>query len=443
MRVQGAWLLCFSMKCIKISITYFLVFCGVICCMVGLLIATAKIPQSAIQEKMQETADYYEQEPQYTSIVEGSRGTLIHNRADETWLSIAYCYDELHPLESTIWAGYYLALHMGLHESFLNAVREELHAAGNQQYLRYWHGAAGLMRLLHVFWNIREIVVLLVVSITILTVILIFMLWKHTFRIEAICLLLSLIMVSVWTVPFCLEYVWVFLCMLISSILCVQITIRGQDQKLGIVFLITGMFTVYLDFLTAETLTLLIPLLLVLRVSRISGHYAVWDRSVRLCFSWGVGYLGAWAMKWVIASIVLGESVMPYVQGHISERIGGSVSLPLQEFLYQSILRNIRCLFPFDYGIIGAILSLLLIVLFAGPIYTGRIRIRNHVNKPMVMLYAFIALLPYIRFLILHNHSYIHSFFTFRAQATSVLAFCFIWLEITETVPRKAVQMNA
>ena len=372
---------------------------------------------------MQETADYYEQEPQYTSIVEGSRGTLIHNRADETWLSIAYCYDELHPLESTIWAGYYLAPHMGLHESFLNAVREELHAAGNQQYLRYWHGAAGLMRLLHVFWNIRKIFVILVVSITILTVILIFMLWKHTFRIEAICLLLSLIMVSVWTVPFCLEYVWVFLCMLISSILCCAISIRGQEltKDLGMLFFITGMITVYLDFLTAETLTLLIPLLLVLRVSREEAYKSdcLWLASTKLMILWSIGYLGAWAMKWVIASVVLGENVMPLVQSHISQRIGGSVSLPLSEFLFQAILRNIRSLFPFDYGVVGAGIMLFLVIFIVWPVYKNKVHVREDVNLSRVTLYIIIGLIPYIRFLVLHNHSYIHSFFTYRAQATS------------------------
>jgi len=37
-----------------------------------------------------------------------------------------------------------------------------------------------------------------------------------------------------------------------------------------------------------------------------------------------------------------------------------------------------------------------------------------------------IAVIPYIRYIVLLNHSYHHSFFTFRAQLTSLIAISFI-----------------
>ena len=395
---------------------------------------------------MEETADYYEQIPQYTQIIDGARGTLIHNSADETWMSIAYCYNPAHPLESAMWSNYYLATHMGIHDSFLKAVREELHVVANQQYLRYWHGAAGIIRLCHVFWNIRKIFVILAVAVTTLTAILFAMLWKIGFRAEAMCFLLSLTMISVWAVPFCLEYVWVFLIMLMASILAVRLVKKSLTKDLGMLFLISGMMTVYLDFLSAETLTLLIPLLLVLRVSREEAYKSdcLWLASTKLMILWSIGYLGAWAMKWVIASVVLGENVMPLVQSHISQRIGGSVSLPLSEFLFQAVLRNIRSLFPFDYGVVGAGIMLFLVIFIVWPVYKNKVHVREDVNLSRVTLYIIIGLIPYIRFLVLHNHSYIHSFFTYRAQAATVLALCFIILELVEPTftHRKAVKIH-
>ena len=326
-----------DMKSFKTIARYIFFFCLTIGVMTGFLVIAAKIPQSAIQAKMKETADYYEHIPQYTSIVPGTRGTQIHNRADETWLSIAYCYDQEHPLESVMWSSYYLSPHKGIHESFLEAVDNEIQAGGNRQYLRYWHGAAGLMRFFHIFMNINQIFAFMAVVFCILLFWLCIILSKRGFLIETACLVISLSMVSIWAVPFCMEYVWVFLCVVVSTIFAGRLVLKRGYEQLGMLFLVTGMITVYLDFLTAETLTLLIPLLLILRISKKSG-WAIGNRwlfSVKSGILWGIGYLGTWIMKWVIASAVLGQNVMPLVREHVEERIGGSVSLPITEFLLQ------------------------------------------------------------------------------------------------------------
>ena len=31
-------------------------------------------------------------------------------------------------------------------------------------------------------------------------------------------------------------------------------------------------------------------------------------------------------------------------------------------------------------------------------------------------------IIPYIRYIVLHNHSYVHSFFTYRAQMATIIA---------------------
>ena len=71
------------------------------------------------------------------------------------------------------------------------------------------------------------------------------------------------------------------------------------------------------------------------------------------------------------------------------------------------------------------------------PVATGRVSIRNNINKPNMLLYAVLGMIPYIRYLVLCNHSFVHFFFTYRAQATSILALCFIVFELVE--PRKAI----
>lgn len=156
--------------------------------------------------------------------------------------------------------------------------------------------------------------------------------------------------------------------------------------------------------------------------------------SYKAALSWLLGYCSMWSTKWVISSVVLHQNVMPLVQGHISKRLGGSVGLSLPEFLIEAIVRNIQRLAFYDYGIYGAMVVFIMVVVTLIPIYRGKVKLRETINKSRISLYIILMLIPYIRFLILHNHSYGHYCFTYRAQAASILALCFIVFELIEPI---------
>ena len=136
-----------------------------------------------------------------------------------------------------------------------------------------------------------------------------------------------------------------------------------------------------------------------------------------------------WVMKWVLASAVLHENVMQYVSGHVSERIGNTEEFTLPEYMRNAVVRNISCLFPAEYGPAGkVILLVLLFVLIAVAVVFSR----KKIDFRRIALYAAIGLLPYLRYITLRNHSYLHYFFTYRAQAATVLAFFMILSEIVQ-----------
>lgn len=145
--------------------------------------------------------------------------------------------------------------------------------------------------------------------------------------------------------------------------------------------------------------------------------------------AWGFGYVGMWMMKWLIASIVLSENVMPYVSEHIGERIGGDLGIGLLQYIFGAIWNNIKCLFPFEYGVIGAFTGIALVII---PVYVGYVYYGKHINKKCVILYTLIGLIPYIRYAVLHNHSYLHCFFTYRAQMATILAVVLILEQLTD-----------
>ena len=233
--------------------------------------------------------------------------------------------------------------------------------------------------------------------------------------------------------------------MLVASIVGLRLAFKEKYSWIGPFFLITGMVTVYFDFLTTETLSLLVPLLFVLRACKKKSKDK-WLLTARSCVAWLIGYLGMWAMKWVLASAILGIDVMPYVTGHVAERLGGKVVgyYMTGNFYLDTLLKNIQRLFPYEYGIYGAALVLAFVaVAFVMPAVNGSLNLRREINTSNILLYAAIALIPYVRYLVMHNHSYIHYFFTYRAQAATLMAICFIFFELFEKAPRKAVPRSA
>ena len=82
--------------------------------------------------------------------------------------------------------------------------------------------------------------------------------------------------------------------------------------------------------------------------------------------------------------------------------------------------------------------------LLGGMFYIFFARTKNGAFTAVMLI---LGALPYLRFILLNNHSYLHSFFTYRAQAASVTALlAVIWFNIDlrkydyDNVKKKAVK---
>ena len=426
---------------IKRLIKYSAIFFLTVVLLLIVLIGVAKIPKNAIRSNMIETAEYLSTKTATHFAVNGIRSSSIDWYADSLLLNIAYNLDDQNTLESVMWAPFSGYTNQHVSRYLLESARDGLEPT--QEYLRYWHGSTVIVRLEHLFLNIRQIYILHAVIMAALCIWLLRMLISAGLQQEGIAFLLSIICASIWFVPFCLEYTWVFLVMLVFSVITIRAALRNQYDGMGSLFLIVGMVTVYLDFLSTETVTLLIPLIFVLRIRERNNSSDNWGFVLKNSALWLFGYAGMWAMKWLIASIVLHQNVMPYVTGHIEERIGGSVHLPLWQFLIQAITRNTSRLFPFDYGLIGAIIFLFCVMMFViYPIFTRKIGLRMKIDRKQTMLYLCLSLVPYVRYLVLHNHSWRHCNFTYRAQASTIFALCLVIFEIIEFTPRRGMKRS-
>ncbi len=393
----------------------------------ALLILSALIPRQAIRKHSLESAQYLYDRELFGYVVEGLEGSCIDKYADAILLNIAYHFSDEYPLRSVMLSAYYFTPDHEENENYLMAVRDDLGV--NRQYLRYWHGSIALIRPLLLFLNVHGIYVLNAIVL----VLLLAAFCVISVRLKEYPLLIAFVAAAVMTrayyVPLSLEYTWTFLLMLILSILAILLYLKKMDRYYTAFFAVAGMLTSFVDFLTSETITLLLPLMVILWLGRREnrGEAFLKRKDVRMSLAcsiaWVLGYVCMWGMKWVMCSAVMKENAMPYVEEHVSERLGGDMGVGIASFLTGAMTRNIGCLFPLGYGSLG-VMGFVILVLTAA--YIGFVYRRDGSDKGLILLLALVGIVPYVRYLVLHNHSYIHYFFTFRALYATVVSIVLI-----------------
>ncbi len=403
--------------------------------LLGFLVLSALVSKESVKENFKESASFLSEGEDFLIMEKGVRSSCIHIYADSITLNIAYGYDADAPLESVMWSKYSSGYANDQKGNLYCAVYED--AKANYQYLRYWHGSAVVVKFLHLFLNIKQIYILNGFIFILLTALLLYKLIKNGLKAEVVVYVLSLIAVSIWYVPFALEYTWCFLIMAATALITVSMALKEKYAHMGLVFLLCGIITIYLDFLTTETITLVVPILLVLTIRRrqnkIDQGKAFFKKElifvVKNSFLWLCGYAFMWVAKWVTASVVLGENVMPYVTEHIEERLSGELAdVSGIQYLLYAITRNLKQLFPIDHGIGGAFA---LGVFALGICYLWFVYRRNKIDWHSILLYSLLGLVPILRFVVMKNHSTMHYFFTFRALVSMVFA---ILLSLTQII---------
>lgn len=396
----------------------------------AVLCLAAKIPAQAIYKHTLESAEYLSEGGTFPYIIEDNPATTIDHYADAILLNIAWNYDTGYPLRSTMLSAYYYSPD---HEETMNlllSVRDGREA--NQQYMRYWHGSIAVVRPLLMIMPIQGIYILNAVILFLLFLTVMILLIRMRQIVPALGITLGVVMTAWWFVPLSLEYTWTCSLSLAATLAVICLSrIDMNAIQYGLFFMITGMVTIFLDFLTTETLTLLFPLLTLLWLGK--DKLDTVKTSITSVITWGIGYSCMWMTKWLLASIVFQENVIPYLDSHIEEGLIGKV-VGVNPFMktIEAILLNIGNLFPLGYGIIGKVIATLLVILVVFIVIRYH---RKDYDKTFIMVASVLGFIPFLRYIVMHNHSHWHNFFTYRALASTIFAIVLIIGEITEIPP--------
>ena len=289
--------------------------------------------------------------------------------------------------------------------------------ASRGAYDRYWQGQNAVLRPLLLLLDYKDILRLnMLVQLSL-------MLWVAYLlpRRRLGYLLLPFVILFGALTPaateLCLQYTP---CFLIMAAGCVFLLYRPDavQKHAWLFFLSLGMATSYFDFLTYPLVTLGVPLVLYLFLQDAPWKQLLFQIFCA-CLWWGIGYVGFWAEKWLLGSLVLHENL--FTEAWASILLRASHETLGQTITYAATLKNnFRPYALRTWALLWALLAVGSVLLaLRRRVLTVR---RVTALAPLVL----VACMPFVWYYFTQNHSYIHFGFTHRELAITFFSLsCF------------------
>ncbi|NLC87756.1 MAG: hypothetical protein GX682_03150 [Clostridiaceae bacterium] len=280
------------------------------------------------------------------------------------------------------------------------------------EYARYWHGYLSIIRPLLLIFNITQIRILLTIIFLMLAIILLYLIAKKINIITMIIFLLSLITIEYFYIGVSLQGSFVFLITMILSIIILMKD--GKIKNLGLSFFVVGMITNYFDFLTVPLITFGFPMILYFllkqKEEKIRSKQAILI-IIKTGLAWVIGYALTWFTKWVLVDVFCNRNMITSaIQQVLYRSRGNNISL------FDGMLKNLHYE---KYIIIFLIFVKLNYMIFRKFLVKPKIQKKYLIEDSIP--YIIIALLPFIWYLIVGQHSNNHPFFTYRNLLLTII----------------------
>ena len=363
-----------------------------------LITAVYLLPAEGIQKHMPASIELLEAEGENPFMIPGYKGSSLDNYTDALMLANA-SYSSDRPF-------YEAAM-----------LIERMEDGMVISYSRYWHGYLVLLKPLLELMDYGKIRILDTIAFMLMLAALVIGFWRRNMRCGLVAYLLAFLSMFPIAIPKSLQFSSMFYVGSIAMlVLLYGYEILKEKRWIPYLFLITGMVTSYVDFLTYPVYTLGMSLVLLLILD---------DGTVRKklnmlfadSFFWGIGYAVIWAGKWMMGSLLTGTNLFAEALRVVSERTSHEVQDEKISVLF-AILRN-----GYIYANLLGILLAVAVVLWTGWFF---LKYHAAADPGSWCLYILVACGPVIWYCVAANHSYIHYWFTFRDLAVTFFALCMI-----------------
>lgn len=378
-----------------------------ICC-VSMCIVYA-LPQDRIRQHVAQSKEIFEEEGSYPRLISWRISSQLDNFTDALMLLMAG-YEGEGPFYQDAFRNTFPAIEGNTPtQTLIRIYTDEDTEYIVNNYNRYWHGYLLYLKPLLCFFSYRGIRLLWGILQVSLTSIVLILFIRRRMVTEIVPFLAVYLFLDPAAMSLSLQHGIIFLLVVIQFlvILLFEETYAAREDIWLYHFFITGCLTSFFDFLTYPLVTF-----------GITGAFIIYKYAkagkdgfisfIKIFFTWGCGYVLFWAGKWVGGSIILKSNIIRDAASAMRFRSG--YQTVDQSFSYLGVLfRNLGARWIF----LG-ILSLAFFIC----VWIGKTKRTDVQNKARLLI--LFALLPFVWYLVVANHSYEHFWFTFRELAVTV-----------------------
>lgn len=409
----------------KIAYKIIIILGSVFFCILLSILGYAFPVTKTIQKHALESGDQLMKEGNYPDVM-SLKNTRLDNYIDALMINIA-SFTNSSSLSERVFANYrYDISDKGPIESlYYSRLGKE---AIVSSYSRYWHGYIPFLKFTLFFTNyngIRQINSILQILIFVLIVSLLVKRKNIVYSLAYMFCWLSLVPTALL---FSLQYSSIYYIYSISLLLLLLDT-KQIIKHIGypVFFMIIGIFTSWIDFLTYPIATLGIPLIMVFILNEINNVKKIFTVYITLCFTWAIGYMGMWGIKWILSSIYLHENIIQNaLQAMVFRTSNGYNGETWTK--WDVIQLNMAHYFHLSYYVILLIFIITCLYSVKNRKIIGDFLLKIQLYLPFILTIP----LPIAWYVILSNHTKIHHNFTFRCLSISVFAFASLFAKLLE-----------
>lgn len=388
-----------------------------------LLICVYALPVEPMRENVARGTQVYNNEGNFPELAAGYKSTKLDNDTDSTMLSNA-----IYPVTDIIKDALYVPMirYSARPDRLSSLLDYANHVKGDTYtttYPRYWHGYLIILKPLLLLFDFSDIRIINMTLQFILTSLSLILISKSNYS-KYLPAFISLIIV--WnpiTIGLSFQNSTCFYITLLALLYIIYRNnhTKNHDIKPLYFFLLLGIITVYFDFLTYPLATLGIPLIFLISTS----EYKLFD-NIKVIFTssifWGIGYLGMWFEKWLLASILTNENIFQDAFERITLQLSKEFDGRAFSVL-DCIVSQISVLLKWPYFIFFVSVLTFLIMYYVIKTHVT-VSIKYFLNNLTILLTPYIILFiyPFIWFSIASNHCYANPKFTYRLLGISVFA---------------------
>lgn len=381
------------------------------------MIGASVLPASWLTQTVSQSVHVLEREGLYPSSGLPFRQIALDNFTDALMLNTAYTVDEENILKTAFLNQRAQQSPEEMNQIQNLAALSRGQTTGQVTYERYWHGYLVFLRpalVLLPYDSLR----LVLWGMSWLSFGWLFLLtWKKSAPLRALALLVAALATDFFSLSQSLQFSSVYLIGIFSGVWYLT---RKKEGNLARFLFTVGALTSFFDLLTAPFVTLGILLIVAASPQRPGEVF-------RSILAWGTGYLLLWMSKWVLLEWWYAPGSFQDALGHVLNRTVHEADANFSRF--RTLQLNVQQLIGYAksnkiFALVLATSSAFFVLLFQKK--------WKDIAWSTVFFWLGLALLPYIWYLIAANHSYLHVWYTYRAQFLTVGASALVFAELID-----------